>query len=396
MPRIGEKVLRFPTGVQTVSMGGRKPKVGDKVIRITTPEGPTLSVKQFNAYEGDEGVSCPLPCGMKAFMASEPPNYLPQSWASGFGMSCSQGIPQTSGWTCSGSCPINPSTHPTPGETCRRAYGLPLPWTDANACTHSLGSGSWRANMTYHWDVTFNYYGCRSRCYQEYEQYGGGTYKVYCPLYGTETVVAHQMSNGAVSGTTYPQGCYKTSNRYVTRIWKAAALDGQFVDAFYSYACNGPKTVCPRFNGGAGTPFPVCGIKGANDKGPSFSPGQKPAGCKNQGYLSFDGWSVPGGEQNANTGCVLGKATEGARSQSDDVIRCKFMSPSGSIGEVSGAGDVVNPISPSNTSAFGKAGSQLSVNANISIGGRVDMDYTRVPTRYSKSGTACAFTIGRY
>ena len=255
MARLGEKVLAITPQGETsgmVAISVRSPTVGSKVLAIETDAG-TIAVQPMNAYDGDEGIGFPLPCGATVFLPSEPPNYLPPSWESGFGMSCQQGVPQTNGWTCSGSCPINPSYHPTPGETCRRAYRLPLLWTDANACTHSLGSGSWRANKEYHWDVTITYYGCGSkRCYQIYEDGTPQGYKVYCKLYGTETAVAYQMVGGVTSGTKSPKGCYNTNNRFAKRSWKAAVLDGQLVDAFYSYACNGPKTVCPRFNGGSG------------------------------------------------------------------------------------------------------------------------------------------------
>lgn len=398
MVRIGDQVVAIKSSGNVVcAVGSRTPVLGQKCVVMPDGSGGYIAVKPLNNYPGDDGICTPLPCGAAVSLVGEPPNYLPASWESGFGMSCSQGIPQTTGWTCSGSCPINPSTHPTPGETCRRAYGLSLYWRDSGACTHSFGSGSWRANAYFHHDVNLVYYGCSKHCYQEFEQYGGGTYKRYCPYYETETVVGIYMQGGGQTGTQWPAGCFNhPARKYLRTVPKAVDENGQMVDPFYSYACNGPRTVCPLFRGGAGTPFAVCGIKGSGDKGPSFSPGPKPVGCKNQGFLNFDGWSVPGGEQNANTNCVLGKATEGTRSQSDDTIRCKFMSPSGTVGELSGAGDVVNPISPANTNAFGQAGSQLSVNANISIGGRVDMDYTRIPARQSKNGNACVFTIGRY
>lgn len=397
MTRPGDTVLILGVeGIATV-ISTREPVLGQKCIIIPDGTGGNIAIKPFNTYDHDEGVAMPLPCGSAGYVVSEPPNYLPPSFESGVPMSCQQGQPSTNGWTCSSGCPINPSTHPTPGETCRRAYGLPLLWTDENACTHSLGSGSWRANKEYHWDVTLDYYGCRSRCYQIYEDGTPQGYKVYCPLYGKETVVGHYMSDGHTSGTTYPNGCYKTSNRYVKRIRKVAILDGQIVDAFYSYACNGPKTVCPRFNGGSGTPFPVCGIKGANDKGPSFSPGQKPAGCKNHAHLSFDGWVIPGGEETVSTKrCDLTKATEGIRSNSDGGIVCKFFSPSGQIGQTVNSGDVRLPISPDTPNQYGKAGSILSASATISIPGSISSDYTRVPSRQQKSGTACIFTIGRY
>ncbi len=398
MTRLGDTVLILGVeGIATV-ISTREPVLGQKCIIIPDGTGGNIAIKPFNTYDHDEGVAMPLPCGSAGYVVSEPPNYLPPSWENGFPMSCQQGEPQTNGWTCSSGCPINPSTHPTPGETCRRAYRLPLLWTDANACTHSLGSGSWRANKIYHWDVTITYYGCGSkRCYQIYEDGTPQGYKVYCKLYGTETAVAYQMVGGVTSGTKSPKGCYNTNNRFAKRSWKAAVLDGQLVDAFYSYACNGPKTVCPRFNGGSGTPFPVCGIKGANDKGPSFTgPGSKPSGCRYQAYLGFDGWVVPGGEQNTSTGCVLGKASEGGRNLSDGNIRCKFMSPTGTMADMSGAGDVRFPISPTNTNGFGKAGSSLGVNANISIGGYTSGDYTRLPVRQTKTGNVKAMTIGRY
>lgn len=61
-----------------------------------------------------------------------------------------------------------------------------------------------------------------------------------------------------------------------------------------------------------------------------------------------------------------------------------------------GSGNVRFPITPQNTSGFGKSGDLLHANANISIAGRVDYDYTRIPIRHSKSGTCRALTIGRY
>lgn len=401
MARIGEQVLAFTyegrtSGMVAISM--REPAVGDKVVVMGADGGGSVAIKPFHAYAGDDGLGVPLPCGTGVSLVGEPPNYLPPSFESGVPMSCQQGQPSTNGWTCSSGCPINPSTHPTQGELCKRAYNIPLPMTDKNACTHTTGSVSWKANAKYHWDVTITYYGCGSnRCYQIYEDGTPDGYKVFCKLYGTETAVAYQMVGGVTSGTKSPKGCYNTNNRFAKRTWKAAVLDGKLVDAFYAYACNGPKRVCPLYNGGAGTPFPVCGIKGANDKGPAYTPGQKPAGCKNHAHLSFDGWVIPGGEETVSTKrCDLTKATEGIRSNSDGGIVCKFFSPDGQIGQTVNSGDVILPISPDTPNQYGKAGSILSAQATISIPSSKSSDYTRYPTRQQKSGTACIFTIGRY
>ncbi|HWQ65155.1 MAG TPA: hypothetical protein VN429_12110 [Methanospirillum sp.] len=127
------------------------------------------------------------------------------------------------------------------------------------------------------------------------------------------------LINGDTGGNEPPSGCVYPSRRYRTR-YEYLALDenGNLVSPFYSYSCDG----CGYYG-----VFPVCTIKGSGDKGPAFTgPGDKPGGCKYQGSLNFDGWVLGGGEENQNASCVLSKATEGARSNSDDVIRCKFMS----------------------------------------------------------------------
>lgn len=72
------------------------------------------------------------------------------------------------------------------------------------------------------------------------------------------------------------------------------------------------------------------------------------------------------------------------------------MSPTGTIADMTGPGDVRLPISPTNTGGFGKAGSSLGVNANVSIGGYTSGDYTRLPVRQTKTGNVKAMTIGRY
>jgi len=59
-------------------------------------------------------------------------------------------------------------------------------------------------------------------------------------------------------------------------------------------------------------------------------------------------------------------------------------------------GTVQLGISPTNPSGWGKAGDTINAHATISISGYRSMDYTRVPVRQSKSGTAKAVTIGRF
>lgn len=403
MVRLGDTVTIVESDSGTIAtIGGKTIGIGKRVVSLPA-DGLSIAVRQFNTYAGDDGVSLPLPCGTRAFIPSEPPNYLPQSWEKGFGMSATQGTPTTQGWSCSSGCPINPTYHPTPEETCRRAYGLSMYYRNASACTHATGSGSWRANQYLHRDVLKTYWGCSQHCQVDGLKYNPRTnrnevVKVPCPIYGTERTTMLNLINNNLYGNEPPGGCVYPNRRYRKR-QEYLALDenGNLVAPFYSYSCNWPKTVCPLYNGGAGTPFPVCPIKSASAVGPAdnFPTPSKPSGCAYHDHLSFLGWNIPGSTTTEGTSCVLEKATEGAANRSDDNIRCTFSYPTGSA-TLTGAGDLRLPISPTNLNGDGKAGTPLSASAAISIASEVDMDYTRIPTRKTQSGIACAFSQGRY
>ena len=64
--------------------------------------------------------------------------------------------------------------------------------------------------------------------------------------------------------------------------------------------------------------------------------------------------------------------------------------------EIIGSGTARLGISPKNLSGFGKAGDTINATATIAIEGGYSDDYTRVPSRASRSGTAAAITIGRF
>jgi hypothetical protein len=64
--------------------------------------------------------------------------------------------------------------------------------------------------------------------------------------------------------------------------------------------------------------------------------------------------------------------------------------------EITGSGTARIGISPTNRTAFGKAGDRINATATISIAGGYSDDYTRVPSRATRSGSAKAITIGRF
>lgn len=396
MVRIGEDIVIVESDSGTIGIiGGREIGIGKKIVSLPS-DGVPISVRQFNTYVGDDGVSIPLPCGSRVFIPAEPPNYLPPAWESGFGMSCQQGNPYTDGWSCSDACPIHPVTN-----LCKRgANGGSVNIYDAGFCVHPTYKSVWIANKDNNWVWSRKKYYCPQQCpYRRITNIKNGvtTYH-WCPGWGTQDRYSggtdtwyYEGRYGGSFGSMYPAaGCDHPPSRLgPVEITK---LDSGYNPARDFYNCyGGAGGICKFYNGGAGTP--PCPI-GPNPK-ETFPRPSKPARCANPMYISFLGWIIPGGENSTGASCVLQKATEGAANRSSGPIRCKFSYPTGEE-ELSGQGDLRLPISPTNLEGDGKAGTPLSATASISISGEVNLDYTRIPTRKTSSGTVCAFTQGRY
>jgi hypothetical protein len=387
MVRLGEDIVIVESDSGTIGIiGGREIGIGKRVVSLPS-DGLPIAVRQFNTYVGDDGVSIPLPCGTRAFIASEPPNYLPTSWESGFPMSCQQGTPRTDGWKCSASCPINPGV----GHICQR--GEDNGWIDPyniNYCHHSDYASIWQGNADNNWHFKKWKYYCNPSCpWVTYKDMFTGATR-HCPStnngknYGPDTYRVQMRAGGTWTGSKTPSaGCVSQLQRVEVYL---GAFDQAGHPAQDRWGCNGPRSVCPNYNGGAGVI--KCAI--GPDPADRFPVMRKPTGCRQPTYIDFSGWVIPGDTQSTSASCVLAKATEGAANRSNGEIRCVFSLPSGST-ELTGQGDLRLPISPTNLE-----GTPLTATASIGINGGVSYDYTRYPSRQSKTGTACAFTQGRY
>ena len=287
MVRLGEKIIALTTqGINSgmIGISIRDPQVGQSVLAIPNGTGGTISVCPFNAYEGDEGVAFPLPCGCSVFLAGEPPNYLPSDWESGVSVSCQQGVPYTDGWECKETCPINPIFNPcargdNSGWVNDRDY-----WFCRNTnAPRQYAYKFWQQNTTTH-DPVYQV-SCRTDC------------PAKCGLY-------------PYSGTSIPLGCARPM-QYLNRT--------EISPGYTTYGCTGRAGTCPNYAGGAG-------IKKCANSPPIFEPGNKPKSCKYPANLDFTGWFIPGGEGSVSSGsCVMSKATEGARTRTSvEDIRCKF------------------------------------------------------------------------
>lgn len=310
MVRVGERVLCVPmgdNGDRWYILGARTPRVGDRVLLVPTADGKKYYIlKPYNAYQDDQCITLPLRNNrVGVCIAGEPPNYIHPSWGgnggSGMSFGCTEGVPSTSGWTCNGSCPISPNA----GNICNRErYGWIDP-EDPNFCIHPSYKYHWTGNRyAYFWKYKWM---CLSSCkWREYKDMFSGVTR-RCPNYGAVTWQIVFLG-GSKEGQTAPSGCYDSSYRR-----------GQLYSIMYYYKCDG----CPGVNGS----LAPCTIQ--NGKGPVFSPGGKPSGCRYPQYLSFDGWEQPGASDSAQTACAFSKGTEGISTNSnqsgDGNIRCKFM-----------------------------------------------------------------------
>jgi len=317
MVRVGERVL-----IADIERGGKvaidtkSPAVGKKVLVMDTGENEKVAVRALNVYEKDEGLVVTLPCGSKAFLPSEPPDYFANTplneSGGGLGCGCSQGAPETNGWVCAPTCGFRVEL-----GICKISLGYMQNIYDPNFCSHATGRNYWYGNE-YIKEIITEYRCGRSNryCsnYQKKDQYGR---TVTCSRYLYAYGVVHLDERGGIVSDTRPGQCPFPQNLVVVGETRRKA-----------YACV-RRQACPYYNGGRGTK--MCSYGPSSP--PPFQPGGKPPAnvCQNPGGLSFTGWEVPGGENSNEIRCAFSKATEGNSGNvnassgfGDDQIRCQF------------------------------------------------------------------------
>ncbi len=317
MVRVGERVL-----IADIERGGKvavdtkSPVVGKKVLVMDTGEGGKVAVRALNVYERDEGLTVTLPCGSKAFLPSEPPDYfyntpLNES-GGGLGCGCSQGAPETNGWACAPTCGFRAEL-----GICKISLGYAQNIYDPNFCSHAIGRNYWYGNE-YIKEWILEYRCARSLQYCSYYQHKDSLGRtVICSRYLYAYGVVHKDEAGNVVSDTRPGQCNYPGNLVVVGETRRKA-----------YACV-RRQACPYYNGGRGTK--MCSYGPSSP--PPFQPGGKPPSnvCQNPGGLAFTGWEVPGGENSNEIRCAFSKATEGhagtvqtSSGFGDDQIRCQF------------------------------------------------------------------------
>lgn len=312
MVRIGEQaIVSSLSGMCPFAMDVKAPVSNSKAFVIPTADNGRVAVKALNVYEQDVGLVIPLPCGSRAFLPSEPPDYYRNTdlGMGGLGCNCSQGPPETDGWACASNCQFRKEL-----GVCKISLGYAQNIYDPNFCSHEIGRGYWYGNE--YIKQTTQYFGCgRSSCPQYY--LGWDDVKkvhVYCSSIAsaTGTVIKDEFGN-IVSDTR--GGCPNISGMVVT---------GE--ERRKGYACSRTIT-CPYYNGGGGTKMCTHGPSSP----PAFQPGIKPSTCQNPAGLQFLGWDVPGGSASTGISCPFTKATEGnsgtiekTSAFGDEKIQCVF------------------------------------------------------------------------
>lgn len=318
MVRVGERVLIADIERRgKVALDTKSPVIGKKVLVMDTGESGKVAVRALNVYERDEGLVVTLPCGSKAFLPSEPPDYFANTplneSGGGMGCGCSQGAPETNGWVCAPTCGFRAEL-----GICKISLGYMQNIYDPNFCSHGTGRNYWYGNE-YIKEVIETY-----RCAKNSQ---------YCPFFwlgwDNENKV-HKFCpdiNNA-TGTVIKD----ENNQIVYDDRRGCAHPGNLVpfnrDIRRAYACV-RRRACPYYNGGRGTK--MCSYGPSSP--PPFQPGGKPPAnvCQNPGGLSFTGWEVPGGSNSNEIRCAFSKATEGNSGNvnvssgfGDDQIRCQF------------------------------------------------------------------------
>ena len=317
MVRVGERVLIADIERRgKVALDTKSPVIGKKVLVMDTGESGKVAVRALNVYERDEGLVVTLPCGSKAFLPSEPPDYFANTplneSGGGLGCGCSQGAPETNGWVCAPTCGFRVEL-----GICKISLGYMQNIYDPNFCSHATGRNYWYGNE-YIKEIITEYRCGRSNryCsnYQKKDQYGR---TVTCSRYLYAYGVVHLDERGGIVSDTRPGQCPFPQNLVVVGETRRKA-----------YACV-RRQACPYYNGGRGTK--MCSYGPSSP--PPFQPGGKPPAnvCQNPGGLSFTGWEVPGGENSNEIRCAFSKATEGNSGNvnassgfGDDQIRCQF------------------------------------------------------------------------
>ena len=318
MVRVGERVL-----IADIERGGKvavdtkSPVVGKKVLVMDTGEGGKVAVRALNVYERDEGLTVTLPCGSKAFLPSEPPDYFANTplneSGGGLGCGCSQGAPETNGWICAANCGFRREL-----GICKISLGYAQNIYDPNFCSHVTGRNYWYGNeYIKEWSLD---YGCPMNgklCPKYYLGWYNHKHN-YCPSSRTgKYATVKKDEYGNIVYDTRAGAC--PAPNYLVVIGETRRK---------AYACV-RRQACPYYNGGRGTK--MCSYGPSSP--PPFQPGGKPPAniCQNPGGLSFTGWEVPGGENSNEIRCAFSKATEGNSGSvntssgfGDEQIRCQF------------------------------------------------------------------------
>ena len=314
MARVGETILVVNAERNgKVALDTKIAEVRNRVVVMRDSDGNKIAVRALNTYEKDDGLVVTLPCGTKAFLPSEPPDYYQNTQlsqaAGGLGCSACQGPPETNGWICNSTCGFRASL-----GKCSRYYGYSMNPANGSACTHAIGSTYWRGNAYIH-DIEY-WYGCPYMPCPEYPKYiNGKLVSGRCTTYNSEHYARVDMNGNLVE------------NRMNCLVWDRLVMVQQNRTWWYSCTPVRGGSTCPYFNGGWGQP--TCMYDPASP--PPFQPGDKPAACLNPGGLVFTGWDVPGGSASNEIRCVFSKATEGNKGTistssgfGDDKIQCVF------------------------------------------------------------------------
>jgi len=315
MVRVGERVL-----IADIERGGKvavdtkSPVIGKKVLVMDTGESGKVAVRALNVYERDEGLVVTLPCGSKAFLPSEPPDYFSNTplneSGGGMGCGCSQGAPETNGWICAPTCGFRAEL-----GRCSLYYGYSMNPERGDACGHAIGANYWRGN-TYIHDIEY-WYGCPYLSCPNYPRMVNGKQVGNCGTYNSEHYARVDMNGNMVQERMNCTNWAKLVKVKEERTW------------WFSCTPVRGGATCPYYNGGRGQP--TCNYGPSSP--PPFQPGDKPPAniCQNPGGLSFTGWEVPGGSNSNEIRCAFSKATEGHAGSTqtssgfgDDQIRCQF------------------------------------------------------------------------
>ena len=316
MVRIGEKVMVFQADGTVVAMDVKSPATNQRAFILDDGEGGKIAVKCLNTYEKDEGLVFPTPCGGRAFLPSEPPDYFRGTpMQTGMACSASQGVPETNGWVCAPTCGFRAEL-----GICKISLGYMQNIYDPNFCTHVTGRNYWYGNeYIKEWSL---YYGCpmdARLCPKYYLGWYNNKHN-YCP--SSRTGVMANVKKDEYGNIVYdsrPGVC--PAPNYLVVIGETRRK---------AYAC-ARRRACPYYNGGRGTK--MCSFGPSSP--PPFQPGGKPPAnvCQNPGGLSFTGWEVPGGSNSNEIRCAFSKATEGMAGSlttssqvpgDDDKIQCSF------------------------------------------------------------------------